>query len=1277
MSSTLNSQIEGQLRLARAALEGALRSSAEVRAESLLEQYPAVAGDTEAALELVYTEFAVREELGQNPDPADWLRRFPQWRADLEQMFEVHSELKKQDDVRRSRAQADSPRPAPTPRPVSSGMIGEFELLGEVGRGGMGVVYKARQPSLGRTVAVKVILSGTHAGGRERERFRREAETAARLDHPNIVRIFAVGEHDGRPYCAMEFVDGASLADLLDGSPWDARNAAELVATVAAAAQHAHENGVIHRDLKPANVLVAGTRKPGLAHPTHPEVAPTPGSTTGVGTGVKIVDFGLAKCLLDTDGTGPTRTGDIIGTPAYMSPEQASPLGTIDPAADVWGMGVILYELLVGRPPFQGATTVETLEQVRSAEPVPPRRVRPSLPRDLEVICLKCLRKDASHRYPTAAALFDDLNSFLRGDPIRARPAGSGEHLARWCRRNPVLAGLSVAAVLLAVAAVVFGVAALVNSETARANADQLADQQGTAAAEQAKLRLIDRRRVVQMQVNEGVRLLNDGDAAGGAVLLAEALEKDPDPDREELHRIRLGTALRAMPELRQVLSVPVRFDPNTSNAVVQSDVATSLGGERAPFISDDFSTLVTRPPAPPSVAWNLLNGTSHPLTLADAAGVELAAVSSNGAAVIGLRGPVTLAWETATGKPLRLPLPPGFGTLPDPFAPDGSRRLGEVGKPTDRQLYTADGTPVGKSLTLETPITVSAVGAGGKRVALGGMNGKVRVWDAATGEAVSPVIDAKRFVNAVSLSPDGQTVYTSVVGLHQAWDVKTGQQVGYQVQHVSTGLAAVPVPGQAWVATGGGDFGLRVHDARLTRAISSPVAETTSLMSFAFRPAGDAVVVDRHSHARVWEPVSGRALTPVLFAGEPHKAGFSADGSRLITLTASGAVRVWQVPAVDQPSVARHQGQAHSAEWLPGGDEVLCGDVGGAMVVRVADGRTVRTFDHPKSRGLAVSRGEAAKLATYDTAGEVRVWELATGRRVVPAAKPPFALSLAFCPDGRLAIGGSDGLVTFWDAAAGTPTGLEVRHGAGVQAVALTPDGNRLLTKSNTTARLWELPGGRLICEWPILIRVPAPQFTPEGKHVAVSTRTGTRLVSVADGITPSRSFEFGSLGQLRFSPDGRYLAHTSHDLTTVQVWDVNDPSADVRAIRLPRTHNLRSGMRVEFSADGRFVVTARETNAIVWHTATGAQVTPPLSLPYPTSLAFDAAARRLLVAGTDRTVRVIDLTPDLRPVSELADRARLLANRTLDPSGQLMPLATAERAELWERYKPSDRGR
>jgi tRNA A-37 threonylcarbamoyl transferase component Bud32 len=330
----------------------------------------------------------------------------------------------------------DAPLAANATAPASDGVaarlsepftIAGYEILSELGRGGMGVVYKARQTKLHRLVALKMILAGGHAGAAELARFQTEAEAIARLRHPNIVQVYEVGEHEGKPYFSLEFCGGGSLKDKLNGTPLPAREAGALIETLARAMQAAHEHQIIHRDLKPANVLLLEDGTP------------------------KITDFGLAKKL---DEAGQTHSGAIMGTPSYMAPEQAgykpdAQARGIGPLADVYALGAILYECLTGRPPFKAATALDTILQVVSDEPVPPSQLQSKTPRDLETVCLKCLRKGPNKRYDSAAALAEDLRRFQVNEPIRARPVGSIERTVKWIRRKPILTAFWAVTVLL------------------------------------------------------------------------------------------------------------------------------------------------------------------------------------------------------------------------------------------------------------------------------------------------------------------------------------------------------------------------------------------------------------------------------------------------------------------------------------------------------------------------------------------------------------------------------------------------------------------------------------------------------------------------------------------------------------------------------------------------------------------------------------------------------------------------------------------------------------
>jgi hypothetical protein len=353
------------------------------------------------------------------------------------------------------------PGAAPCPENVTLPRITGYEVEAVLGQGGFGIVFRARNLRLGRPVALKMLLAGAYAGATELARFQREAEAVASVCHKNIVQIFDVGDHEGRPYFTMELVDGGSLAQKLATNPQTVRWSAELVASVADAVAVAHGAGFVHRDLKPANILLTDDGVP------------------------KISDFGLARRL--DGGEALTWTGTTLGTPSYMAPEQArGTAGRVGPSADVYGLGAILYELVTGRPPFRGQTVLETIRQVLEEEPVSPRRLNPRVPRDLENVCLKCLQKEPQQRYPGAAALAEDLRRYLRGQVVAARPVGYRERAGKWIRRNPTVAALSAATVLTLVAGTV---ASLLFAFEARRQTKIATDRAGKLEAQAVELK--------------------------------------------------------------------------------------------------------------------------------------------------------------------------------------------------------------------------------------------------------------------------------------------------------------------------------------------------------------------------------------------------------------------------------------------------------------------------------------------------------------------------------------------------------------------------------------------------------------------------------------------------------------------------------------------------------------------------------------------------------------------------------------------------------------------
>jgi serine/threonine protein kinase len=326
--------------------------------------------------------------------------------------------------------------------------VGDYDILAEVGRGGMGVVYKARHRSLHRLAALKMVLAGQFASPTQELRFRLEAELGARVRHPNIVQVYEIGDYEGRPFLALEWVEGGSLASRLDGKPWAPREAAALIETLARAMDVAHGEGVVHRDLKPANILLAVERG---AWNVECEDSSTSRSTP------KIVDFGLAQPI--EGGHTMTQSGFLVGTPGYMAPEQAAgkrPL--VGPATDVYALGVMLYQLLTGQMPFERDSTLELLRAVTSDEPTRPRRLQPCVPRDLEAITLLCLEKAPARRYASALALAEDLHRFLAGEPIGAKPVSFWERGWKWAQRRPAVAALAGTVLAAFAALLVLGV---------------------------------------------------------------------------------------------------------------------------------------------------------------------------------------------------------------------------------------------------------------------------------------------------------------------------------------------------------------------------------------------------------------------------------------------------------------------------------------------------------------------------------------------------------------------------------------------------------------------------------------------------------------------------------------------------------------------------------------------------------------------------------------------------------------------------------------------------
>ncbi len=498
---SLSASLSDQIEMLVGELRSRWKSGKRVGIEALGSAVEQVSRNEEQLLDLIYHEVLIREEFGEKPTLEDFTARFPQHADRLQRLFAVHGAIEDDgwDDELDSAIAGDAgtigAKDVAQSDPPSSTEVGDsadrkkshwprksrdsrpvepppgYELLEEIGRGGMAVVFRAKQQILNRVVALKMLLAGGVASKEVLARVQQEARAVAQLQHPGIVQIHEVGEHRGLPYLSLEYIAGGTLHDWLGGRPLPPLESARVIEQLARTTQYAHERGVVHRDLKPANVLLTERPPSLLSSTTIPIADISPARQQGAGTShnpslarraggaeptpsfaaqTKISDFGLARVLGSSSEL--TATGQVIGTPSYMAPEQAA--GTCDdvsPAQDIYSLGAILYELLTGRPPFRGTSLFDTLEQVRTTEAVPPRKLQPRVPRDLETICLKCLEKVPDRRYATALALAEDLRRVQEGDSIMARPAGSFERGWKLVRRYPATSSLAALTVLLTI----------------------------------------------------------------------------------------------------------------------------------------------------------------------------------------------------------------------------------------------------------------------------------------------------------------------------------------------------------------------------------------------------------------------------------------------------------------------------------------------------------------------------------------------------------------------------------------------------------------------------------------------------------------------------------------------------------------------------------------------------------------------------------------------------------------------------------------------------------
>ena len=997
--------------------------------------------------------------------------------------------------------------PVAAPRPLPR--VPGYEILGELGWGGMGVVYRARQVGLNRVVALKMILGGAFATGKSLDRFRAEALAAARLPHPNIVQIFEAGEADGLPYFSQEYVDGGTLAAHLDGTPVAPRRAAELCDLLARAVQFAHERGVVHRDLKPANVLLTADGAP------------------------KIADFGLAKCLKDDAAIGPptTETGLALGTPRYMAPEQLTATASgskppIGPACDVYALGAILYELLTGRPLYTGDTPLDVMVRVLHEDPRPPRACQPEVPRDLETICLKCLAKDPGRRYSTAGDLGEDLHRFLVGEPIRARPPSVLYRSDRFVRQHKALVGAAVGIA----AALAAGIAATSVAALSEARQRRLADA-SARHAEVARQEAV--REAYQARLAAALAALSDDNVREAA----DQLDAVPQGTRGWEWRYAaalLDDSLAVVRDAGRFL-VPCpageRFASITDQGVCLQD-ATS-GRQSAPLTPDvpDDLNAVTTP----------------------AGGLVLAADYRS--------GPVYVLGEDGRVRQ-RLTLPGKVHMHASAFDPAGTRLACAWLTDRDDKEFALFDLATGRQMARFAPVVEEIRGIAfspdGRRLVTGSDDRLVRVWVASGGTCLQTFEGHTGLINAVAFGPDGRVVLScSVDQTFRQWDLASGKVVDERYGHDGPVNAVAYSPDGRWIASGGADGTIRYWRAAGGPAVAVLHGHTAPVFRLAFSPDGRRLAsVSRDSDGRVWEARvwdgPGRGSPCVLrdHSSYVYPVAYSPDGRTIASGAWDREIRLRDASTGETRAVLRGTEDYVASLAFSPDNRWLVSRAGGqtARVWDVATGqaRAVLRLERPgyaaTPHGVAVTPdGTRAACAGGD---KLYFWELPEGREAGSLPLPTdSARAVEYSPDGhRLAVLDNGRDVPILDARTGE-TRVRLRgHGGRVNRVAFSADGARLVSAGgDRTVRLWDVATGECLHVFRgHTDEVFAAVFHPDGSRIASAGRD--RVIRIWD---PTNGAELARLRghsnyvfSLAFSPDGATLASGSGDYS-VRLWD------------------------------------------------------------------------------------------------------------------------------------------
>jgi WD40 repeat protein/serine/threonine protein kinase len=1149
---------------------------------------PSGSSDRDRQVNEIITAYLQAVDAGQTPDRQEWLRQYPEFAAELQAFLADYERVDRMAEPLRPAAPSeravpgdaatmDSARPPAAGTGTTIRYFGDYELLEEIGRGGMGVVYKARQVSLNRVVALKMILAGQLATESDVKRFHTEAEAAAQLDHPGIVPIFEVGQHEGQHYFSMGYVEGQSLAAKVAEGPLAPRAAAALVRSVAEAVQYAHQKGVIHRDLKPSNIMLAEEGEERRAESRKQEQTDSPDSRgfppSALRSRPRITDFGLAKRVAAD--AGPTTTGQILGTPSYMPPEQAAgKRDEVGPASDVYGLGAVLYTLVTGRPPFQSANPLDTLRQVREAEPAAPRLLNPGIDRDLETIILKCLAKEPAGRYATAQELADDLARFLGGQPIHARPVGRGQRLWRWCRRNPVVASLTAAVVISLMLGT--GIATYFALE-ARREAAHAREKEGLAEAKAREAEdnlALARSRLYISDMRLTQRAWQEGQF--------ERFDELLDEQRPEQTG---GTDYRGFEWYYWQRVRHGELCVLEGHRASVTCVAFSADGKRLASGGRDQTVKI----------WDVVTGrevrtidAKVKVESPQADEVTSLAFSPDGTRLAGVCRGIGKVWDTASGQETLSLKAERKRTEDDDyevklgvlvFSPDGKQLAAAThksadGMPSEILVWDAATGRLAQKLKGHGDwVTCLTFTPDGKQVLSGGWDHAIRIWDAADGHQIRVIKADQGWLQSLAISRDGTRIASGGEhGTVKVWDAAKGTNVAELKGHTGyVNSLAFRRDGRQLVSTSGGDDGspgrVIVGEPGARALITLPLPPHDMDCRSALSPDGRRLATPWGTSVKLWDMTSPAAEVICHgHSGAVNRLAFLRDDTRVASASRDGTIRIWD-PATGA-EVARLGREGISSESTVEVESLVCSPDGGWLAgAHNADvilwdprsGQQLFTFrahedvvqDDGRERPRGISElsvspdGKWLATVAAGERGEIRLWRV-SGLSLRSTPSDPASKERG--PQPEHALKADDSFVT---------------------AVTFSPDSTRLASNWEGTVRFWEVESGRELPGFECEGAVAHGTFSPDGKLLAAAdedgtvglwalesgtgpvSRNGLEGASQKPGLSPFPTARLlqalrGHTAQVRglaFSPDGKRLASGSGAINAAGeliVWDV-----------------------------------------------------------------------------------------------------------------------------------------